>query len=366
MADQEEDEAILIPAPAPAEDAMLEDAAPAAISDGQQQQQSTRRPSSSKRTQPSAAGDVETSQAPAAKRPRRDAEARSRGMRMFGLVTSTLKKVANENEKRMTGEAGKRRAEIEERLKQKLQRETDELEARASQEQQDRADLAELSRITNAIALGEADFRVRKAQKRRLASFLCAKVDVSDSTVARRDGGGSGSGRGAHRAGRAGADNSEYLSTADYAIDLPFGLEPLREGALYPIYYLPTKLLPSQEDELDEQEDRVDRLIDDAETEWRERKKGLEERSKLLRDRIRARRGTKTEQMQIDDRILSSSKTENGDTKVKAEEEEEPAENRGRAEPSTEHDGDVRMGETDIKDADAAAAETSVEAAIPS
>ncbi|KAK0547675.1 hypothetical protein OC846_004763 [Tilletia horrida] len=219
---------------------------------------------------------------PLPKRPRRDIQARSRGQRMFGLVTSTLKKVANENEKRMTGEAGKRRAEIEERLKQKLEKESSVIDDWAAQEQQNRADLAELNKITGAIAIGEADFRVRKAQKRRLASFLCAKVDISRSTIG---------GRAPTSYPRPDRDvPTSCLSTTDYATDLPFGLEPLREGALYPIYYLPAKLLPAQEDELDEQEDRVDRLIDDAETEWRAKRAKMEQDCKELRDRIRERR----------------------------------------------------------------------------
>ncbi|KAE8222857.1 hypothetical protein CF319_g4014 [Tilletia indica] len=236
--------------------------------------------SSSPKAGRSADRPAETGEEPLPKRPRRDAEARSRGMRMFGLVTSTLKKVANENEKRMTGAAGKRRAEIDERLKQKLQRETEDLHSKAAEAKQDRADVAELTRITNAIAVGEADFRVRKAQKRRLASFLCVKVDVRDSIIGRRD----NFNRGRGHAG------SEHLSTSDYATDLPFALEPLREGSQYPVYHLPAKLLPSQEDELDEQEDRVDRLIDDAETEWRERRARLVEQSKQLRERIMERR----------------------------------------------------------------------------
>ncbi|KAL9937120.1 hypothetical protein V8E36_004355 [Tilletia maclaganii] len=211
---------------------------------------------------------------PAAKRPRRDAEARNRGRRLFGLVTSTLKKNANENEKLKTGEAGKRRSEIEERQKLKLQQQADQLRSKAVQAREEKMDLAELMRLNNAIALGEADFRVRKAQKRRLASFLCVKTDVRDSTLF------GGRSRG----------YQEPLSTADYATELPFALEPLREGALYPTYYLPAKLLSSQEDELDEQEDRVDRLIDDAETEWRERRANLEKWAKEIRDRIRSRR----------------------------------------------------------------------------
>ncbi|CAD6904175.1 unnamed protein product [Tilletia controversa] len=274
--------------------------------------------SSSTQAARSAERDADTAKEPLAKRPRRDPNARSRGLRMFGLVTSTLKKVANENEKRMTGEAGKRRAEIDERMKQKLQRETDQLHSKAARAKQDRADVAELTRITNAIAVGEADFRVRKAQKRRLASFLCVKVDVNDSVAARRESN--------HRRDRAHPE-SEYLSTADYATDLPFALEPLREGSRFPVYYLPAKLLPSQEDELDEQEDRVDRLIDDAETEWRERRARLEERSKQLRERIMERRRANEPEPPSADVGEDSIMEQNGDgePQAKAQEAQPPA-----------------------------------------
>ncbi|MCO5588290.1 hypothetical protein L7F22_042245 [Adiantum nelumboides] len=109
-----------------------------------------------------------SSQGQPARRTRRlDLDTSKRGNRMFGLLNSTLTKAKEDNEKRNKGEAGRKRAEVEARLQQKLQDEkrSEELSKRL------KPLVRQLYDIAIEIESKESAIRLRKAQKRRLASF---------------------------------------------------------------------------------------------------------------------------------------------------------------------------------------------------
>lgn len=80
-----------------------------------------------------------------------------------------------------------------------------------------------------------------------------------------------------HKKRRGGREGSERL-----AENIPLSLTPMskmldREGQ-YAVYFLPRKTLPEQEDELNNQEDKVDEQIDAFDDAWEEKRKHLVER----------------------------------------------------------------------------------------
>lgn len=222
-----------------------------------------------------------------AKRPRRtDAELAARGKRMFGLLNSTLSKAKEDNARRGSGEAvspsqidvgrtstkaalqARKRAEIEAKAHEKLRAEeenikqTNELSERLRKQLQSAYDLALEMHSTDLT------IRLRKSQKRRLASFL-----VTPSHSAKDD---------AVLAEKVSVDRR--ILEADIACCLaPLPSRPTPDP---PVYFLPKKIMPKQEDTLDDQEDRVDDGIDEADRAWEKEKDVMQDRLRDLKSDI--------------------------------------------------------------------------------
>lgn len=196
----------------------------------------------------------------AAKRPRRanvDMAARSR--RMFGLLNSTLSKAKEDNERRNNGEAAKKRAEIEARMKEKLKVEKEIIKQHSNFVEDLTLQLSLGYNLSMDIQSIDSMIRLRKAQKRRLASFM-----ITPSESSRYDG---------EKAKRIAADGR--VVAADIASCLaPLPSRPTPDLA---IYYLPKRMLPKQDDKLDDQEDRVDDAIDEADQAWKKKRETMQQ-----------------------------------------------------------------------------------------
>ena len=210
-----------------------------------------------------------------ARRTRRlDLDSSKRGNRMFGLLNSTLTKAKEDNEKRNKGEAARKRAEIEARLQQKLQvepirqRQLEDLMKRLRQL------IRQLYEIAIDIETKESAIRLRKAQKRRLASFLITTSELStyDGKIAEE----------MSIDGRVLAPNVA-LTLAPIGPRHP---QSVMRPDSHPIYFLPKKNLTTQDDRLDEQEDRVDDEIDEADKAWRIEKANLQDKMNSLKEEI--------------------------------------------------------------------------------
>ncbi|SPO37292.1 uncharacterized protein PSFLO_02765 [Pseudozyma flocculosa] len=249
-------------------------------------------------SQPSEAAD------PARKRARReDPDAKTRGARMFGLLNSTLTKFKTDAERQKTGTAAQRRASLEARLQEKLRRESHEITVKQRLETELRAYVGEAKRLAETIALREAEHRTRRAQKRRMASFLWTPGLVeSDVPRYRRRGSVSSSSAAAAAAvasvGPArrdrGAKQQDEGAPDRIAPHIPSTLPPIsrsaNQGGDYPLYFLPYKLLPSQDDVLDEQEEKVDDEIDKADDAWDRERDRLEDRLRAVKDKMARKR----------------------------------------------------------------------------
>jgi hypothetical protein len=116
----------------------------------------------------------------------------------------------------------------------------------------------------------DAAVRLRKAQKRRLASFL-----ITDSDLSAYDG---------EQATRQSVDRRVIAPEITLTLE-PVGRrhpDEFKRFESHPIYYLPRQMLERQDDRLDQQEDKVDEQIDQVAEAWEaEKEKKVEECEKL-------------------------------------------------------------------------------------
>lgn len=206
----------------------------------------------------------------AAKRPRRaDVDMAARGRRMFGLLNSTLSKAKEDNARRNSGEAAKKRAEIEARLQEKLKIEEEILKQNSTLEKELRSQLTIAYNLAMEIISIDTMVRLRKAQKRRLASFM-----ITPSESSRYDG---------EKAKRMAIDGRIV------AADIASCIAPLpsRQIPDIPIYYLPKRMLAKQDDKLDDQEDRVDDEIDQADQAWEKKRETMQQDLNRIKDTIK-------------------------------------------------------------------------------
>ncbi|KAI0363395.1 hypothetical protein BV20DRAFT_975747 [Pilatotrama ljubarskyi] len=188
------------------------------------------------------------------KRPRIDMATepreRKRGKTMFGLVLGTLTKAKNEDKERNASEAAKKRQLIEQRLQDKLRKETDSVR-RAEEAKRDKTTA---NRKEEELQLKDSIHKLRRTRLPLLSNFLLTS-DVIPS-----------------------ADSDGPTSTNPLA--------PPPRTRPPPLYYLPAKLLPSQEAFLQRRKAEVKEA---AEKEWEafkaERAAGIEE-IKRLRQRV--------------------------------------------------------------------------------
>ncbi|KAM5545189.1 hypothetical protein V8D89_001300 [Ganoderma adspersum] len=188
------------------------------------------------------------------KRPRLDMAVepreRKRGKTMFGLVLGTLTKAKNEDKERNASDAAKKRQLIEQRLQDKLRKETDSVR-RAEEAKKDKTSA---NRREEDLQLKDSIHKLRRTRLPLLSNFLL----TSDVIL---------------------PVDSDSRAPANPLAGPPKTRPP-------PLYYLPAKLLPSQEAFLQRRKEDVQ---DAAEKEWdefkAERTAGVEEISRL-RERV--------------------------------------------------------------------------------
>ncbi|KAA1470476.1 hypothetical protein DENSPDRAFT_858442 [Dentipellis sp. KUC8613] len=201
--------------------------------------------------------DVPTEPAAAAtgrKRPRLDMAVepreRKRGKSMFGLVLGTLNRAKNEDKERNASEAAKKRQLIEQRLQDKLRKETDSVR-RAEEAKKDKVNA---NRKEEELQLRDSIHKLRRTRLPILANFLStADVIPSDDVPS---------------------------PPARNLLQEPPRSHPA------PLYYLPAVLTPAQEAFITKRKSEVKQA---AEAEWdgflAERTAGVEE-IRTLRQRV--------------------------------------------------------------------------------
>ncbi|OBZ65841.1 hypothetical protein A0H81_14128 [Grifola frondosa] len=230
------------------------------------------------------------------KRPRIDfaveSRERKRGKTMFGLVLGTLNKAKNEDKERNASEAAKKRQLIEQRLQDKLRKETDSVR-RAEEAKKDKT-LA--NRKEEDLQLKDSIYKLRRTRLPLLSNFLL----TSDSIL------------------------SEDATPPPPTNNPPIG--PARSHPP-PLYYLPAILTPAQETFLQRRKAEVKEA---AEKEWTnfhaERTAGIEEINQL-RQRVaeeEVRRKTERQDQDVEDASTAVESAAPGDTLMATESEDKP------------------------------------------
>ncbi|KAI0666955.1 hypothetical protein C8Q78DRAFT_1055715 [Trametes maxima] len=204
------------------------------------------------------------------KRPRIDMATepreRKRGKTMFGLVLGTLTKAKNEDKERNASDAAKKRQLIEQRLQDKLRKETDSVR-RAEEAKKDKTSA---NRKEEDLQLKDSIQKLRRTRLPLLSNFLLTS-DVIPSV------------------------DSDSPSSAN-----PLAPPPRTRPA--PLYYLPAKLLPSQEAFIQRRKAEVKEA---TEKEWEdfksERAAGVEDINKLRQRVAEEESRRKAERPQADD-----------------------------------------------------------------
>lgn len=196
--------------------------------------------------------DVPKPQLESRKRPRLDLSGtadgnreRKRGKSMFGLLLGTLNKAKIEDKERNASEAAKKRQLIEQRLQNKLRKETDSV--RRAEEAKKGKNTA--NRKEEDLQLKDSIYKLRRAKLPLLADYLLTSDVITD-------------------------DETSPSSTNP--------LTPPPRSHPPPLYYLPAKLTLAQETFLARRKEQVKEAI---EKEWdlfrEERAAGIEEINQL-------------------------------------------------------------------------------------
>ncbi|KAK4705520.1 hypothetical protein P7C70_g687, partial [Phenoliferia sp. Uapishka_3] len=206
-------------------------------------------------------------------------ENKKRGKRMFGLLQNTLKQAKKETGK-LSG-ATKNRQEVEERLHAKLNGERTEMEEKRKRDRETKELRLDVLKKEEEISTAESIYRTRNAAKMNLASFLCTTFTLPPPPPA-----------------------SDGI-TVPYAPRLPHALRVTNPTASRPLYYLPYRLLPFQEDKIEDQvamvkknirierekwEDLREDKVSDLTAAKRKRDAGLEEIERAEREDRQKRR----------------------------------------------------------------------------
>ncbi|GAA5941243.1 hypothetical protein JCM10213_007462 [Rhodosporidiobolus nylandii] len=183
-------------------------------------------------------------------------ESKQRGNRMFGVMLGTLQRAKKQVSSANTTEAGKKRAEIEEKLQEKLHKERRDAAEKEGREREAKELKLEILRREEEVAVGDSIFRTRHNAKLDLAGFLCTTFTLPPSATSNIPTG-----------------PSDDIPPA-FLPKLPHAMSLHDPRAPRPIYYLPRRLLPSQEDRIEDQIDAVKKEMRKERDEWEERKKG--------------------------------------------------------------------------------------------
>ncbi|GAA5981180.1 hypothetical protein JCM11641_003137 [Rhodosporidiobolus odoratus] len=185
-------------------------------------------------------------------------ENKARGNRMFGLMLGTLKRAKAQTSTATQTSAGRKRAEIEEKLQEKLGKERKE----ASEKEQNERDLrdlkGEIQRKEDEVVMKDSIYRTRHNAKLDLAGFLCTTFALPPPPP------------------------SSDLPPA-FLPKLPHSMTLRDPRAPRPIYYLPRRLLPSQEDRIEDQIDQVKKEMRFEREGWEKERKGVREEVEELK-----------------------------------------------------------------------------------
>ncbi|KAI0782938.1 hypothetical protein C8Q75DRAFT_737264 [Abortiporus biennis] len=193
------------------------------------------------------------------KRPRIDLTTepreRKRGKTMFGLLVGTLNKAASEDKERNASDAAKKRQLIEQRLQDKLRKETDSVR-RAEEAKKDKTTA---NRKEEELQLKDSIFKLRRTRLPLLANFLCTSDQIPSEE-----------------------DDTTMTTPPPPSLTTANPLAPPPRSNPPALYYLPAILTPDQEAFLKRRKAEVN---DAAEKEWikfkSERATGLEEINRL-------------------------------------------------------------------------------------
>ncbi|KAI0692153.1 hypothetical protein BC835DRAFT_1358299 [Cytidiella melzeri] len=271
------------------------------------------------------------------KRPRldltADARERKRGKTVFGRLLGTLNKAKNEDKERNASEAAKKRQLIEQRLQDKLRKETDSVR-RAEEAKKDKTSA---NRKEEDLQLKDSIHKLRRTRLPLLANYLLTSDQIP-------------------------SDDSS----------LPSSLHPLAQPPRShppPLYYLPAILTPAQEAFLTRQKAEVKEA---AEKEWEsfraERTAGVEEITRLrqrvaeeesLKKSGQQRSGESEEQDVQMDEDSKDAPNANGEASPKKEEKEEKIKLETTQENGAQMDVDDEGGPPILKEEDKKPALTS-------
>ncbi|KAH9856837.1 hypothetical protein C2E23DRAFT_809414 [Lenzites betulinus] len=226
------------------------------------------------------------------KRPRIDMAVepreRKRGKTMFGLVLNTLTKAKTEDKQRNASEAAKKRQLIEQRLQDKLRKETDSVR-RAEEAKKDKTNA---TRKEEELQLKDSIHKLRRTRLPLLSNFLLT---------------------------------SDVIPSDDSDASPKNPLAPPPRMRPPPLYYLPAKLLPSQEEFLQRRKAEVKEA---AEKEWDafkvERSTGVEDILKL-RQRVAEESRRKAELAEEGEKLPADSSSPDKDDATMAVEGEKLA-----------------------------------------
>ncbi|GAA5923579.1 pinin family protein [Sporobolomyces koalae] len=196
-------------------------------------------------------------------------ESRKRGNRMFGMMLGTLKRAKQQVDTSVETDAMKKRLELEKKLKDKLDGEKRVIELRSETERQVKDLKMGIQKREEEISSADALYRVRHDAKYNLAGFLCTSFPLPPP-----------------------------VATTD-AISVPFNprlphamnLSTPTTSASRPIYYLPYRLLPSQEDRIEDQIDLVKKSTKRDQDEWRDLKLAKQKEVRRMRDELEQKLG---------------------------------------------------------------------------
>ncbi|GAA5939761.1 hypothetical protein JCM1841_003799 [Sporobolomyces salmonicolor] len=188
------------------------------------------------------------------------AESRKRGNRMFGVMLGTLKRAKQDTT--VKSDAAKKRQELEERLASKLGAEKKEMEEKIARERETKELKLSILKKEEDIATADSIYRARHDAKLNLAGFLCTTFTLPPPEP-----------------------TTDSISVP-FTPRLPHAMKLTSPAASRPIYYLPYRLLPSQEDRIEDQIAAVKKQVRRDRDEWEDVKEGkLDELEKARRKR---------------------------------------------------------------------------------
>lgn len=220
------------------------------------------------------------------KRPRLDlseAQKRKRGG-MFGLLLGTLNKAKIEDKERNASEAAKKRQLIDQRLQNKLKKETDSV--RRAEEA--RKDKLTSNRKEEDLQLKDSIYKLRRTRLPLLANFLLTSDIIPPS------------------------------SSDEDPAPLPLALSTVPRGHPPPLYYLPALLTPAQESYIKRRKAQVLEAVDKEYTTFlEERSVGITEILDLRKAVAEQEARKKTEQMEVEKASEEEDKEKHNDGETK-------------------------------------------------